>query len=93
MLLTKELDEAIRRSESEGIRTGIATVKRLHPDVRATSIEVAGGLAAFTGVDSPLSQSYGVGSSAPVTEGDVSRITDFYESRGAPPRVFATPLA
>ena len=93
MLLTKELDEAIRRSESEGIRTGIATVKRLHPDVRATSIEVAGGLAAFTGVDSPLSQSYGVGSSAPVTEGDVSRITDFYESRGATPRVFVTPLA
>ena len=89
----KELDEAIRRSESEGIRTGIATVKRLHPDVRATSIEVAGGLAAFTGVDSPLSQSYGVGSSTPVTEGDVSRITDFYESRGATPRVFVTPLA
>lgn len=93
MLLMRELDEAIRRSESEGVRRGIATVKRLHPDRHATSIEVAGGLAAFTGVDSPLSQTYGVGSSTPVTEGDISRITDFYESRGATPRVFVTPLA
>jgi hypothetical protein len=93
VVLMKELDEAIRRSESEGIRCGLATMKRLHPDRGATSIEVAGGLAVFTGIDSPLSQSYGVGSSTPVTEGDVSRITDFYESRGATPRVFVTPLA
>ena len=93
VVLMKELDEAIRRSESEGVRCGIATMERLHPDRGATSIEVAGGLAVFTGIDSPLSQSYGVGSSTPVTEGDVSRITDLYESRGATPRVFVTPLA
>jgi hypothetical protein len=76
-----------------GIRSGIETVRRLYPQARAESIEVAGGLVAFTGVDSPLSQAYGVGTFGPVTRRDVARITEFYESRKATPRVFVTPLA
>jgi hypothetical protein len=93
VLLTRELDETIRRCEIAGIRSGIETVRRLYPEERAASVEIAGGLAVFTGVDSPLSQTYGVGTLAPVTAEEVAQITEFYQSRGATPRVFVTPMA
>jgi hypothetical protein len=93
MLFTLELDETIRRCEIAGIRIGIETVCRLYPQTHAESIEVGGGLVAFTGADSPLTQAYGVGAREPVTPEDIERITDFYESRGAVPRVFVTPLS
>ncbi|HXO16999.1 MAG TPA: hypothetical protein VN909_02395 [Candidatus Dormibacteraeota bacterium] len=91
MLLTRELDETILRAELAGTGSGIETVQRLYPEVGADSIEVAGGFARFTGTDSPLSQALGVGIGVPVSSGDVTRITEFYESRGAVPRVFVTP--
>jgi GNAT superfamily N-acetyltransferase len=93
VLLSEELDEKIRRSEIEGIRCGIEAVRRLYPEECADSIEVCGGLVAFTGVGSPLSQAYGVGTVAHVTDDDVRRITEFYESRNATPRIFVTPMA
>jgi hypothetical protein len=93
VLLTRELDETIRRCELAGIRSGIDSVRRLYPEERAASMEIAGGLAVFTGVDSPLSQTYGIGTVAPVTAEGIAQITDFYASRGATPRVFVTPMA
>lgn len=93
MLLTQKLDETIRRCEIAGIRVGIETIKRLYPEARAESIDVAGGLVAFTGIGSPLSQAYGIAASSPVNDREIALITAFYESRGAVPRVFVSPLA
>ncbi len=93
MLFTKELYEAIGRAEIAGIRCAIETTRRLDPSVGAEGMEIGGGLLAFTGVDSPLSQAIGVGTSRPITEDDVDLITSFYESRGTTPRVYVTPLA
>jgi hypothetical protein len=93
VILTWELAEAIRLAEIAGIRNGIAAVERLYPEARAESTEIAGGLVAFTGVESPLSQTYGIGAGGPVSREDVARITAFYESRNAKPRVFVTPLS
>jgi GNAT superfamily N-acetyltransferase len=93
VILTQELDATIVRCEIAGIRSGIDAAQRLSPESDFGSIEVAGGLVAFTGVESPLSQAVGIGAFEPVTEDDVARITAFYESRGATPRVFVTPLA
>ncbi|MBV9233108.1 MAG: hypothetical protein JO030_03620 [Candidatus Eremiobacteraeota bacterium] len=92
VLLTSELDEAVRHSEIAGIRSGIEAVRRLYPDERADSIELLGGLVAFTGIDSPLSQAYGVGVGLRATQQDVRRASEFYERRSATPRVFVTPL-
>jgi GNAT superfamily N-acetyltransferase len=69
----------------------MATARRLMPDAGVDGMEIAGGLAAFTGADSPLSQVYGI--VEPVTAEDVATITAFYETRGAIPRVFVSPLA
>ena len=93
MILTREIHEAITRCEIAGIRCGIEAARRLQPNVRADGIEIGGGLVAFTGIDSPLSQAVGVGALSPVTDAQIAQITAFYESHGATPRVFVTPLA
>jgi GNAT superfamily N-acetyltransferase len=93
VLLTAELAESIGRAEIAGIRCALETARRLRPNAGVVSIEVAGGLVAFLGRGSPLSEAFGVGSLAPLRPGDVETITDFYESRDTTPRVFVSPLA
>jgi len=93
VLLTPELAEAIRRAEIAGIRCAIETARRLRPNIGAESLEVSGGLAAFIGPDSPLSEAFGVGTLAPVTADEIAALTEFYESRASTPRVFVSPLA
>ncbi len=68
VLLTTELDDTIRRCEIAGIRNGVATTARLRPDLGAEAIEVCGGLVAFTGAKSPMSQAdrrWNTGTGAP----------------------------
>lgn len=93
MLLTRELDEVIRRCEIAGIRTGVATMQRLRPEIGAEAIEIAGGLVAFSGAESPLSQAVGVAAAAPIARDEVECIIKFYQTRGTAPRVFVTPLS
>jgi len=93
VLLTTELEERIRLCEIAGIRNGIATTARLRPDLGAAAIEVCGGLVAFTGAKSPMSQAVGVGMQGRVRREDVKHIVEFYEERGTTPCVFVTPFA
>ncbi len=58
--------------------------KKLRPDLPVASEEIAGGLAVFTGTDSPLSQAIGVGLSGPVSEPELQRLEAFFLDRGAP---------
>ncbi len=92
VLLTRELYETIGRAEVDGIRRSIAGMQRLYPNAGAESIEVGGGLAAFTGVDSPLSKTFGLGTFGPARAEDIPRISHFYASRNAVARVFVTPF-
>ncbi|MGA2759728.1 MAG: hypothetical protein ABSF08_05315 [Candidatus Cybelea sp.] len=87
------IEEAILRDEIEGVRRSVEAGRRIDPQAGATSIEVAGGLVAFTGVGSPFSQALGVGTRGPVRASDVAQITEFYESRGATPMVFVATMA
>lgn len=93
MLLTRELDEMMRRCEIAGIRSGIIAAQRLHPDADVACIDVAGGVARFIGFCPSLSQAFGVGTLAPVSMADVIRITEFYESRNTTPGIYVTPMA
>lgn len=92
MLSTQELHERIAACEIAGIRAAVATVRRLYPAIDAQAVEIAGGLAAFTGADSPLSQVYGAGIEGGVSAQDVGAITAFFTSRAATPRVYVSPL-
>ncbi len=46
--------------------------------------EIAGGIATFSGIDSPITQAFGVGLYGPVTDSELDRLEDFFFSRGAP---------
>lgn len=45
---------------------------------------IAGGIATFSGIDSPITQAFGVGLFGPVAEAELDRLEDFFFSRGAP---------
>lgn len=90
-MLTANIDEAIRQAEITGIRSAIEATRRLAPEVGAIGLEIAGGLAAFTGSDSPLSQAYGVAARSAISEREIATLADFFQSRAAVPRVFVTP--
>lgn len=93
ILLTHELEAKILESERAGIRIALTTTQQLYPEAAAAYVEIAGGIASFTGPESPLSEAYGVGEAVPVSDDDVARITDFYRSRNAKPRVYVTPFS
>jgi GNAT superfamily N-acetyltransferase len=46
--------------------------------------DIAGGIAVFTGVDSPVTQAFGFGLDGPVTATELERLETFFFSRGAP---------
>ena len=46
--------------------------------------DIAGGIATFSGIDSPITQAFGVGLFGPVSDGELDQLEDFFFSRGAP---------
>jgi GNAT superfamily N-acetyltransferase len=59
----------------------------------AAWIRVGGGWAAYTGVDSPITQAVGLGMAGPVEEAEIERMEEFYRSRGAATNIETCPLA
>jgi len=57
------------------------------------SLEVAGGHAAFGGIESPLTQAFGLGMSGPVTDSDLAALEEFYRANGSPVNIETCPLA
>lgn len=85
-----------RRLEATDAAMGVEfsrTHARLYPEIGATFIAVAGGHAAFAGVDSPLTQAFGLGLSGVVGVAEIERMEEFYKSRGAAVNIETCPLA
>lgn len=85
-----------RRLEATDAAVGVEfsrTHARLYPEVGATFIAVAGGHAAFAGVDSPLTQAFGLGLNGVVGAAEIEKMEEFYRSRGAAVNVETCPLA
>jgi hypothetical protein len=59
----------------------------------AAVLEVAGGIAVFTGADTPLTHAVGIGLNGPVSAEELDRLEDFFRSRGARPAIDLCPLA
>lgn len=91
-----DVDLARRLERTEG-RANAAFVEaraRLQPEVRAAWIEVAGAYAMFDGIDSPLTQTFGLGlADVPVTDETLRTLEDFFRSRGAATHHETSPLA
>jgi GNAT superfamily N-acetyltransferase len=62
-------------------------------DSGASAEVIAGGVACFAGVGSPLTQAQGLGFAGPVSKEDLDRLEAFYFDRGSPVQVIVCPLA
>jgi GNAT superfamily N-acetyltransferase len=95
MRLTVDLALARRLERCEGTANARFVEARaaLQPQSGAQWIEVAGAYAMFDGVDSPLTQTFGLGLFDAVTADHLAQIEEFFASRGAPVMHEISPLA
>ena len=87
------LARRIEGANASALASHSETAARLFPELGATAISVAGGLACFVGKESPISYAVGLGLHGSVTADDVRQVVEFYESRGVVPRVDVCALA
>src|SRR5437868_1635482 len=59
----------------------------------AAVLEVAGGIAVFTGADSPLTHAVAIGLAGPVGVAELDTLETFFRSRGAKPTIDLCPFA
>jgi hypothetical protein len=72
--------EIIERAVADNLRDYVVAYRRAAPNLGADSLDVAGGIAAFLGIGSPITSVKGVGTS--ITAVDVDAIERFYGERG-----------
>lgn len=88
--------ELVRRLEMVSALSGKTcadAAQKFHPELGAASEEIAGGIAVYAGIDSPVTQALGVGLSGPVTDAELNRLEHFFQSRGAATTIELCPFA
>jgi len=88
--------ELARRLEMTDALAGVEFARswaRLNSFTGEVFLPVAGGLASFAGIDSPVTQAFGLGLNGPVTEADMAAMEEFYRAHGAPVNIETCPLA
>jgi GNAT superfamily N-acetyltransferase len=79
-----ELARRLERTEALANAAFVQGHAELDPASAAAWISVAGVYAMFDGVDSPLTQTFGMGVFEPVGETELGRLEAFFAERGAP---------
>jgi Acetyltransferase (GNAT) family len=88
-----ELSQRIERTEAR-ITAAFADARaKISPEHGAEWIEVAGAYAIFDGVESPCTQTFGLGMFGEVTNEDLDKIEAFFKERNAPIFHEVSPLA
>src|SRR5580692_6718220 len=78
------LSRRLERTEGRACVEFAEAQRRLYPDSGAEWIECAGAYAAFNGVDSPVTQSFGLGIFEELTSASLDVTERFFLDRGAP---------
>lgn len=89
----RSLSEKLERAEARANASFVETRARLFPDSGAEWIEVAGAYAMFDGVESPCTQTFGLGMFDEVTDDHLGTIESFFVNHGAPIFHEVSPLA
>jgi GNAT superfamily N-acetyltransferase len=87
------LSRRLERAEGQACLQFAEARGRLHSDSGAAWIECAGAYAVFDGVDSPVTQSFGLGLFEPLTSSALDTIEAFFLDRGAVVVHEVSPLA
>jgi hypothetical protein len=93
MYSDRSLSQKLERTEARASASFVETRARLEPALGAEWIEVAGAYAMFDGVESPCTQTFGLGLFDAVTDTDMDRLETFYKEGGAPVFHEVSPLA
>jgi len=88
-----DLARRLERTEAMGTVKFIEARVKAFPDSRATWRRVGGTFAMFDAVNSPLTQTFGLGMFQPVTEPDLDELESFFKDRGADVFHEVSPLA
>jgi len=83
----------LERAEGMACRQFAEARRNLFPDSGAEWMECAGAYAVFDTVDSPVTQTFGLGIFEQLTESALDRIERFFLDRGAPVQHEVSPLA
>ena len=89
----KFLSQKLERTEARANADFVETRARLFPDSRAAWIDVGGTYAMFDGIDSPLTQTFGLGIFEDATADQLDRLEKFFTERGAPVFHEVSPMA
>lgn len=87
-----ELARRVEMAEAVAMRACAEAALRLRPDQPIAIGNFAGGIAAFAGKDSPITQAIGVGLDGPVADADLDSLEEFFRSRGAAVALEICPL-
>jgi GNAT superfamily N-acetyltransferase len=87
-----ELARRVEHAEGKACRECAEAFHLGHPEFPVAVEEIAGGVAVFAGVDSPVTQAIGVGLGDPVKDEELDRLGDFFQARNAPAAVELCPL-
>ncbi len=87
------LSQKLERTEALANADFVKTRTRIDPASGATWIEVGGAYAMFDGVESPLTQTFGLGMFEDATDAHLDKIGAFYHERNAPVFHEVSPMA
>src|SRR5688572_29197476 len=89
----KLLSQKLERTEARANADFVETRAKLDPSAGAAWIDVAGAYAMFDGVESPCTQTFGLGLFEDVTDEHLDQLEKFYLTRGAPVFHEVSPMA
>ena len=87
------LSRRLERAEGQSNADFVEARAKVVPESGAQWIEVAGAYAMYDGVQSPLTQTFGLGLFEPIAHPEMELIEEFYRERGAPVFHEVSPLA
>jgi GNAT superfamily N-acetyltransferase len=87
-----ELARRVEMAEAVAMRACAEAARRLHPDSPIAVMEIGGGIAAYAGADSPITQAIGVGLKGKVSDEELDQLEEFFRSRGAAVALETCPL-
>ncbi len=89
----KHLSQTIERAEATANADFVETRSRLDPESRASWINVGGAYAMFDGIDSPCTQTFGLGLFDEIGDAEMESLETFFVERRAPVFHEVSPMA
>src|SRR5262249_33954673 len=87
------LARRLERAEGEACARFVEARARVLPESKAEWVKAAGTYAIFDTVSSPITQTFGLGLFHKVGSGEMEKIEEFFQKRGAPVIHEVSPLA